>query len=98
MDQTTTQHKQATGQETEINPLPADTGQCATEQRLLQHLLNAMTAAQAGFETVERGGLADAVNTHLQFMDGGALRRVAAENSQQGILERQRGSPQFIRR
>ncbi|MNT80519.1 hypothetical protein D3C72_2199880 [compost metagenome] len=67
--------------------MPTDTGQSATKQWLLQHLFDAMATAQPGFETVQRGGLADTVNPHLQFVNGGALRGMAAEDRQQGILE-----------
>ena len=55
MDQTARQHKQAAG-EAEVDPLPADAGQRAAEQRLLQYLFHTVAAAQAGFETVERRG------------------------------------------
>ena len=42
--------------EAEVDPLPADAGQRAAEQRLLQYLFHTVAAAQAGFETVERRG------------------------------------------
>ena len=73
MDQTARQHKQAAG-EAEVDPLPADAGQRAAEQRLLQYLFHTVAAAQAGFETVERRGTADAVHAHLQFVQRRALR------------------------
>ena len=98
MDQAARQHKQAAGQEAEVDPLPADAGQGAAKQRLLQHLFHAVAAAQAGFEAVERRGLADAVHAHLQFVQRRALRGMAAENGQQRVVERQRGGTQLIRR
>lgn len=80
---------------THCQPIPAS---APPNQRLLQHLFHAVAAAQAGFEAVERRGLADAVHAHLQFVQRRALCGMAAENRQQRVVERKRGGAQFIRR
>ena len=90
------QQEQTARQPGDIHPLPAEARQYATVNRQLQHLLDAMPGMQRGFKGIQRGGLADAVDTQSQaghVAPGGGM---PGEDHLQHIAERRNLGGNFI--